>query len=289
MSLLNRNTLKQIQNIADELKRILDEETDEKVMSFTEDKEIKYLLEQINRTLEDRQNAIADYRRSELNTKRMLSNISHDLKTPLTVIIGYLEMLLMQETLEKDMVKKVSHKANELKEQIDRFFTLAKLEAGDTILTMSKINLNEFCRETIVDFYNVLTEKEFEVNINIPDPPVFVYADREALGRILNNLISNAVRYGDAGHYLGLTLRREDNFAFVDVIDHGKGIAYSEIPRVFDRLYTLEDSRNREIQGNGLGLTIAKSLAEKINGTLTLKSIQNEETVFTLKLQQFNF
>ena len=156
-------------------------------------------------------------------------------------------------------------------------------------MTMSKINLNEFCRETIIDFYNILTEKEFEVNINIPDPPVFVYADREALGRILNNLISNAVRYGDAGHYLGLTLRMEDNFVCVDVIDHGKGIAYSEIPRVFDRLYTLEDSRNREIQGNGLGLTIAKSLAEKISGTLTLKSIQNEETVVSLKLQQFNY
>ncbi|PJJ28942.1 sensor histidine kinase [Lacrimispora celerecrescens] len=289
MSLLNKKNLKQIQTIAHELERILDEDTDEKVMAFTEDKEIKHLLEQINRTLEDRQNANAGYRRSELNTKRMLSNISHDLKTPLTVIIGYLEMLLMQETLEKDMVKKVSYKANELKEQIDQFFTLAKLEAGDTVLTMSKINLNEFCRETIIDFYNILTEKEFEVNINIPDPPVFVYADREALGRILNNLISNAVRYGDAGHYLGLTLRMEDNFVCVDVIDHGKGIAYSEIPRVFDRLYTLEDSRNREIQGNGLGLTIAKSLAEKISGTLTLKSIQNEETVFTLKLQQFNY
>lgn len=289
MSLFNKKILKQVQNIADELKRILDENTDEKVMIFTEDKEIKHLLEQINRTLEDRQNANASYRRSVLNTKRMLSNISHDLKTPLTVIIGYLEMLLMQETLEKDMVRKVSYKANELKEQIDRFFTLAKLEAGDTVLTMSKINLNEYCRETIVDFYNILTEKEFEVNINIPDPPVFVYADPEALGRILNNLISNGIRYGDAGHYLGLTLRREDNFVFVDVIDHGKGIASSEIPRVFDRLYTLEDSRNREIQGNGLGLTIARSLAEKINGTLTLKSIQNEETIFTLKLQQFNF
>ncbi len=289
MSLLNKKILKQIQTIADELERILDENNDEKLMLFTEDKEIKHLLEQINRTLEDRQNANAGYRRSELNTKRMLSNISHDLKTPLTVIIGYLEMLLMQETLEKDMVKKVSHKANELKEQMDRFFTLAKLEAGDTVLTMSKINLNEFCRETIVDFYHLLTEKAFEVNIEIPDTPIFVYADREALGRILNNLISNAVRYGDAGHYLGLTLRREGSFVFVDVIDHGKGIAYSEISRVFDRLYTLEDSRNREIQGNGLGLTIAKSLAEKLNGTLTLKSIQNEETVFTLKLQQFNY
>lgn len=289
MSLLNRKTLKQIQTISDDLERILDEGTDEKVMLFTEDKEIRHLLEQINRTLEDRQNANASYRRSELNIKRMLSNISHDLKTPLTVIIGYLEMLLMQDTLEKSMIKKVSRKANELKEQIDQFFTLAKLEAGDTVLTMSKIDLNEFCREIIVDFYNILTEKEFEVNINIPDSPVFVYADREALGRILSNLISNAVRYGDAGHYLGLTLRIKDGFVFVDVVDHGKGIAYSEIPRVFDRLYTLEDSRNREIQGNGLGLTIAKSLAEKINGTLTLKSIQNEETVFTLKLWQLEF
>ena len=156
MSLLNKKNLKQIQTIADELERILDVDTDEKVMAFTEDKEIKHLLEQINRTLEDRQNANAGYRRSELNTKRMLSNISHDLKTPLTVIIGYLEMLLMQETLEKDMVKKVSYKANELKEQIDQFFTLAKLEAGDTVLTMSKINLNEFCRETIIEFYSYI-------------------------------------------------------------------------------------------------------------------------------------
>ncbi len=289
MSLLNRRTLKQIQTVSDELERILDEDTNEKVMLFTEDKEIQHLLEQINRILEDRQNANAGYRRSELNIKRMLSNISHDLKTPLTVIIGYLEMLLMQETLEKSMIKKVSHKANELKEQIDQFFTLAKLEAGDTMLTMSKIDLNEFCREIIVDFYNILTEKEFNVNLQIPESPVFVYADREALARILNNLISNAIRYGDAGHYLGLTLRWEDNFVFVDVVDHGKGIASTEIPRVFDRLYTLEDSRNREIQGNGLGLTIAKSLAEKINGTLTLKSIPNEETVFTLKLQLLDY
>lgn len=289
MSLLNRRTLKQIQTVGDELERILDEDTNEKVMLFTEDKEIQHLLEQINRILEDRQNANATYRRSELNIKRMLSNISHDLKTPLTVIIGYLEMLLMQETPEKSMIKKVSHKANELKEQIDQFFTLAKLEAGDTMLTMSKIDLNEFCREIIVDFYNILTEKEFNVNLQIPESPVFVYADREALARILNNLISNAIRYGDAGHYLGLTLRREDNVVFVDVVDHGKGIASTEIPRVFDRLYTLEDSRNREIQGNGLGLTIAKSLAEKINGTLTLKSIPNEETVFTLKLQLLDY
>lgn len=289
MALFHKKMSRQIKQIADDLKRILDEKTDEKVMLFTEEEEMKYLLEQINRTLEERQNISAGFRRSEQNTKRMLSNISHDLKTPLTVIIGYLEMLMMKEGEDKEMLNKVSLKANELKERIDQFFTLAKLEAGDTILTMSKINFNEFCREVIVDFYHILTERDFQVDIIIPDTPVFVYGDREALGRILHNLISNAVRYGGDGHYLGLTLRTKEDFVLVEIIDHGKGIAHSELSHVFDRLYTLEDSRNREIQGNGLGLTIAKNLAERNNGTLTLKSIENQETVFTLKLKQFHY
>lgn len=86
-------------------------------------------------------------------------------------------------------------------ELVNQFFTLAKIEAGDTML-MSKIDLNELCRESIIDFYETLTEKSFEVKIQIPDEPVAVYADLEALGRILSNLISNAIRYGGDGNYL---------------------------------------------------------------------------------------
>ncbi len=286
MSLSHRKTLRQIQKISSELERILDENTDEKVMFFTEDKEIAHLLEQINRVLEDRQNAKANYRRSELGAKRMLSNISHDIKTPLTVIIGYLEIMSLHECYDKKMLKKVYDRSHNLMELVNQFFTLAKIEAGDTMLTISKISLNEFCRESIIDFYEILTEKAFAVEIQIPDEPVAVYADRDSLGRILSNLISNAIRYGGDGHYLGLTLRTDESFAYVDITDHGKGIASSEIPYVFDRLYTLEDSRNIQIQGNGLGLAIAKSLTEKMNGTLTLKSIQDQETVFTVKLKR---
>lgn len=289
MPLSHRITLRQIQRIANELERILDENTDEKVMSFTEDKEIVHLLEQINRVLEDRQNVKVGYRKSELGAKRMLSNISHDIKTPLTVILGYLEIMLLHECYDKKILEKVYDKSHNLMELVNQFFTLAKIEAGDTILTMSKIDLNEFCRESIIDFYEILTEKVFVVEIQIPDEPVAVYADREALGRILSNLISNAIRYGGDGYYLGLTLRKDESFAYVDIIDHGKGIASSEIPYVFDRLYTLEDSRNLQIQGNGLGLAIAKSLMEKMNGMLMLKSIQNQKTVFTVKLKRLRY
>jgi signal transduction histidine kinase len=289
MSLSNRKTLNQINEIANELERILDQNTDEKVMSFTEDKEIAHMLEEINRVLEDRQNVKVDYRKSELGAKRMLSNISHDIKTPLTVILGYLEIMLLHEEYDGKMLKKVSDKAQQLMSLVDQFFTLAKLEAGDTVFTMSKIDLNEFCRESIIDFYEILTEKVFEVEIQIPKEAVAVYADRDALGRILSNLISNAIRYGCDGHYLGLTLRMDESFAYVDITDHGKGIASSEISYVFDRLYTLDDSRNCQVHGNGLGLTIAKNLTERMNGTLILNSIQNQKTEFTLKLKRFKY
>lgn len=289
MALLNRKSLKQVQMISDELERILDEDTDEKVMLFIENKEIVHLLEQINRVLEDRQKAKADYRSSELGAQRMMSNISHDIKTPLTVILGYLEIMSLHEQYNKKMLKKVSQKAHQLLELVDQFFTLAKIEAGDTMLTMSKIDLNEFCRESIIDFYEILTEKGFQVEIIIPEQRIDIYADREALGRILSNLISNAIRYGSDGLYLGMVLRKDDGFAYIEIIDHGKGIDPSESAHVFDRLYTLEDSRNRQIQGNGLGLTIAKSLTKKMDGALTLESIQNQKTVFTLKLKQFQY
>ena len=102
--------------------------------------------------------------------------------------------------------------------------------------------------------------------------------------RILNNLISNAIRYGSDGRYLGLALRVEEKTAYVDVTDRGKGIEASFADSVFERLFTMEDSRNREIQGNGLGLTIARNLARQMRGEITLRSEPHVKTVFTVRL-----
>lgn len=151
---------------------------------------------------------------------------------------------------------------------INQFFTLAKLESGDTTINLCKININEVCRENILEFYEILLQKEFEVEIRIPETTMFVQGDRDALQRIIYNLLSNVLRYGADGKYLGVFLRQDKSNVYIDVVDKGKGIQKEFVANVFDRLYTMEDSRNREIQGNGLGLTIAKNLAEQLGGDI---------------------
>ncbi len=280
---------KQIQTIASELNRILTSETDEKVMLFTTEKKVATLIEQINRTLENRLKAKTDYRKSELNMKRMLSNVSHDIKTPLTVILGYLEIIRMDDRYHSPMLEKVEKRANQVMDLINEFFTLAKIEAGDIDLTMTRIRVNEFCKEIIVDFYEILTEKEIEVDIQIPDIELYVYSNQEALKRILLNLITNALRYGSEGKFLGLCIRYCENVVSIDIVDKGKGIGKTEKEHIFERLYTADDSRNKEVPGNGLGLTIAKELADKIGGNIIWESEPYIRTTFTLELDRMEY
>ena len=216
----------------------------------------------------------------------MLSNISHDIKTPMTVILGYLEMMRINGEATPEMLGKTEQKAKDVVELVNQFFTLAKLEAGDMDLTLSKIDLCETCRECILGFYEILQEKEFQVELSLPEAPVFIYGNQEALTRILSNLISNVIRYGAEGKYLGVSLKTEEKEVHLDVADKGQGIGEAIGNRVFDRLFTMEDSRSRSIQGNGLGLTIAKHLAEQLDGELTFVSNPYVRTVFTLKLRK---
>lgn len=272
--------------ISGKLKEILDLNSDEGIMVFTENDELKKLAEQVNRVLEANRRAKADYRRCEISSKKMLSNISHDIKTPMTVILGYLEILRLNGGHGDNMLEKAEQKAQSVMELINEFFTLAKLEAGDMDIELSRININEICRENILDFYHLLTQNEVHVDVNIPETPLYVLGNKDALQRILCNLISNAIRYGSDGHYLGIALRVTDASVFIDITDKGKGIEKDFAEHVFDRLFTMDDSRSRQIQGNGLGLTIAKHLALQMGGVLTLDSIPYTRTVFTVQLKK---
>lgn len=280
--------LKGMRMVASELSRVLDENTEEKIMVFTDEKSIIALIMQINRLLEDRQKLKIDFNKTELASKRMLSNISHDIKTPLTVILGYLEIISLNPTVEIQLIKKVENKTGQVIELIDKFFDLAKLEAGDMDIPLTRINISETCKKNVLDFYDILTSRGFQVEINIPRTDIYVQGNENALDRIFFNLISNAVRYGSDGGYFGITLCFDEHYCYIDIIDKGKGIEEKSVALVFDRLYTLEDSRNKNMQGNGLGLTIAKHLAVKLGGDITLKSQPFVETVFTVKLRKMD-
>ena len=280
---------KKIQKISEKLKEITDTNSSERVMVFTENKELMELAAQINRLLENHLKVKADYCRSEIASKKMLSNISHDIKTPMTVILGYLEIMRINGTSTDEMLGKIEQKAENVMELINQFFTLAKLESGDMDIELSRIDVCEVCRESILDFYGILTNKNFQVDIDIPETSVYVHGNKEAIQRILFNLISNVIRYGADGKYLGISLRTDKNAVFIDVIDKGKGIDKNFAASVFDRLFTMEDSRNRNIQGNGLGLTISKNLALQLGGDIILDSTPNIKTVYSVKLKKMSY
>ncbi|MFR3140790.1 MAG: sensor histidine kinase [Lacrimispora saccharolytica] len=282
-------TQAKLRAISDKLKEIIEKDSDEQITVFTENKDLMELAAQINALLEKYLKTKADYRRSEITSKKMLSNISHDIKTPMTVILGYLEIMQLSETPSDEMLKKVERKAQSVMELINQFFTLSKIESGDMDIELSRVDICEMCRESVLDFYELLSNKKFYVKVDMPETPIYIQGNKEALQRILFNLISNVIRYGADGKYLGISLRDDDRNVYVDVTDKGKGIDRAFADSIFDRLFTMEDSRNRNIQGNGLGLTIAKNLAQRLGGTITLESIPHVKTTFTVRLKKISF
>ncbi len=276
----------QLLQISQELAGAVDSDSEEKVMVFTDSRAMQELCAQINRLLDRHQRMLADYRRSEISSKKMLSNISHDIKTPLTVILGYLEIIRLNGGEQRELIDKVEARAKAVSDLVEQFFTLAKLEAGDMEIALSKLELCELCREVVLDFYEILSGKDYEVEVEIPEKTVYVQGNGDAIRRILNNLISNSLRYGSEGRYLGIFLHEDEKQVYIDVTDRGRGIEKDFAEHIFDRLFTMEDSRNRDIQGNGLGLTIARSLARQMGGDVTLLSKPWQKTSFTVALKR---
>lgn len=278
--------------IIDKLNRVIDNSTGEKLLVFTDDKEIISMLIEINRLFDYNQKVLADYSKTEITMRKMLSNISHDLKTPLTVVLGYIETIRLDKNMSQDerdlLLTKVENKAQEVLELMNKFFDLAKLESGDKKITLTRVNVREICYKNLLEFYDVLNGKGIEVKIDIPEESIYSLSNEEALDRILGNLISNAIKYGEDGKLLGLSLRSDKDFVYIEIWDKGKGISELHKDRIFERMYTLEDSRNKLYQGSGLGLTITKRLVENMGGEIYLESIPYDKTAFTVKLKRIN-
>ncbi|GLY12134.1 sensor histidine kinase [Pseudobacillus badius] len=288
-----RQQQRQLEYAAQKMHRIIAEHTGEKLLIDTDDPSMKAVLREINALLEHNQKTIAAYRKMEISKRRMLANISHDLKTPLTVIQGYIEIILNDANASEEEMKtlliKTNSKAAELSALIKKFFELSRLDSGDKEIAVSRVNMNELCRRNILGFYDVLTKKALQVRIDIPEDPVYGWGNDEELDRVLHNLLSNAIQYGSEGGVVGLALRSNDQTVFIDVWDQGKGIREPEQDRVFERLYTLEDSRNKAYQGSGLGLTITKRIIEQLGGRIYLESKPYVQTVFTVELKKISF
>lgn len=280
---------RELDAILNMLRNIVEHNQAERLFLFTDDKKIMELLIQLNHLIDYNQEVFAEHRKMEASMKRMLSNISHDLKTPLTVILGYLETMSQDSIIEdesKRKMQKAHRQSLELLELINQFFDLAKLESNDKNISLSYINVSEIARKNLLCLYDTIIEKQVEVSIDIPEKDIFAIGNEEALSRILTNLLSNAVYHGGEGKILGLIVKERDKKVYIQVWDKGRGIAAVYHEQVFERLFTLDDSRNKQYRGSGLGLTITKRLVEYIGGEIHLESIPYEKTVFTVSLRK---
>lgn len=243
---------------------------------------------EINRLADFFQAALERTKFLEEERGRMISNISHDLRTPLTSLLGYIDALRNDETLAEDEKKTflriAAEKGNDLLGLIQGFFELARLEEETDEIVLQNIDLAELTRVVMLDFYPEFIKLSISPTVSIPEKPVYVKANTDYLRRVLNNLITNALRYGQDGKEIGITVRIKEGQAFVDIWDKGKGIPQKDLPHVFERLYTVEPSRNPTLRGSGLGLTIAKNLIEKQGGQISAESIPGEKTVFSFYL-----
>lgn len=291
--LIHRNQQKVLTSIAEKLQQIMKHSSDEKLLIQTDDVRVKTLLIELNHLLEHNQTIKAAHNQTEDSMRRMLSNISHDLKTPLTVVMGYIEIITADPDLSKEetnvLLKKVHNKTVEVLDLMNKFFNLARLESGDIDIPLTRVNINEICRKNMLAYYDVLADRGFTVKVDIPEEPLYVLGNEVELDRILNNLLSNSIRYGSDGLVIGLTVRSTTDMIYVDVWDKGKGINELDQNRIFERLYTLEDSRNKLYQGSGIGLTITKRLIEQLGGEITLQSKPFEKTIFTFRLKRLTF
>lgn len=283
----NRKQSRDIFYISEKLHDIIQDKSKEYILVHTSDLSLIKLCNELNNLLDKKNEESKNFIRLESSMKKMLSNISHDLKTPLTVVLGYLEMQRAKYPDDSTLVT-VDTKVHEVLTLINQFFELAKLEAGDTIIELSKLNVSSVCRNTILSFHKLLSNEKFKVDIDIPESPVYINGNEDALTRILHNIISNAVKYGDAGKYLALKLWSENGLVKIRITDRGKGIDAKHTKEVFERMYTLEDSRSRSYQGSGLGLTITKELTQHMNGQIELDSIPYVHTSFTITFPKYD-
>ncbi|MDQ0061634.1 sensor histidine kinase [Paenibacillus harenae] len=243
---------------------------------------------ELNRLIDNFQKTFERIQFLEEERKQMVASISHDLRTPLTSLLGYMEALRFDRTLTDEernhFIRIVADKGNSLHERLQEFFELAKLEADDSLTELHKLNLKDIVQEVLLGFYPDFQKAALTPTVNIPDSPLYVMSDQVHLRRVLENLLTNALRYGQDGNEIGIAVREESDFVWVDIWDRGKGISQQDLPRVFERFYTGEASRNASLRGTGLGLTITKNLVEKQGGQITVSSNLGEKTVFSFSL-----
>lgn len=229
----------------------------------------------------------------ENNRNSFLANVSHDLRTPMTTITGFVEGVLdgtIPENKRDWYLSVVLDESKRLSRIVTDLFDVSKIEQGSFNLDPKSFDLNELVRINIIKFEKRITDKNIELLVEFERDGIFVFADKDAIARVLTNLFDNAIKFTDENGYIKIRVGTKNGKAYASIENSGLGIDEDELVHIFDRFYKTDKSRNLDKNGAGLGLYIVKGIVQAHGERVWAESVKNEFTrfSFTLKLNDEN-
>lgn len=259
----------------------------EVVIPVKQQNEVRYLAEDINLLVAELKRSLDEERRAEQTKNELVTNVSHDLRTPLTSILGYLGLIeqdrYRDEVELRQYVQIAYAKAERLNLLINDLFEYTRMRHDVIPLKKTNFNLVEMMNQLVVHYRLELQEAGMEGSLITREHELTLYGDPDKLVRVFENLLVNAITYGRDGRKLDIYLNRQEQSAVIQVVNYGEPIPAADLPHIFDRFYRVDKSRTENSGGTGLGLAIAKGLVEKHGGTLTAAS-NGASTRFEVRL-----
>lgn len=276
-----RRVKKQIMEMTEALHDVKEGNGNRRILSAANEL-VAPLAYEMNEIIVSYENRLSKVRQAEETNRQLMTSLSHDVRTPLTTLIGYLDAAHKGIVIGKDRdeyIETARRKAYDLKEYIDVLFDWFKLNSNEFAMDINIVEAAELTRNILIDWIPIFEDKQIDYNIDIPEQPFRVKLDTDGYMRILNNLIQNVISHSHADKIEIILSKQEKNMQ-IRLADNGIGIEKEDLKHIFERLYKCDKGRSEK--GSGLGLSIAHQLVEKMNGTITANSIQGKGTEVTL-------
>ena len=276
-----RRVKAQINGMLDALEDIKAGNGNRRILSATDEFTASIAYE-VNDIVSSYEKELSSFRQAEEVNKQLMTSLSHDVRTPLTTLIGYLDAAHKGIVTGKDKdeyVEIARRKAHDLKEYIDVLFDWFKLNSDEFVLLIDPVEAVELTRNILIDWIPIFEDKQIDYCIDIPEQPFRVRLDPDAYMRVLNNLIQNVIVHSHADK-INISLSKQDENIKILITDNGVGIEKDDLKHIFERLYKCDKGRSEK--GSGLGLSIVHQLVEKMNGTITAESSPGNGTTFAL-------
>lgn len=284
--LLRRYHLYQLDHIIGELHYIAQGHLDHRI-PFRVNGNQQHVITSVNALVDTITQAMQEERASEKSKDELITNVSHDLRTPLTSIIGYLGLIEDHQYQSEEDIVKYSHiaydKAKQMKNLVEDLFEYTKVQQHGAPVNLMTVDLGQLLEQVGASFELEADKKGIAINVSCEPTPLSITADPEKLGRLFSNLVANALKYGHGASYIHLTAKQLGEKVVITVADDGEKIPAEAVKHLFERFYRVESSRNKATGGTGLGLAIVQSIVELHHGSVTARS-DDQETAFVVTL-----